>query len=220
VALFKYLPTRYVDSFLGGAVRFQPLSYYQRWERDRAIGDPNEAMLLFRPKAGLAVNNLTTGQRFQLPATFVSEVIANDVWVFCVSQRFDWTLAAQFDADACVEITDVRRFVLKLQRAVKAQLASSVLLNRPVRYYETEDPADVNWALPDQIIYSKRVGYSEQSEYRFAFANRRVLKVGNAVQRLQFGDVTPVVQAVVPEASVLEVGDLSKIARLHSGAAV
>jgi hypothetical protein len=89
VALFKYLPARYVDSFLDGAVRFQPLSYYQRWERDRAIGDPNEAMLLFRPRAGLAVNNLTTGQRFLLPATFVSEVVANDVWVFCVSQRFD-----------------------------------------------------------------------------------------------------------------------------------
>lgn len=220
MALFKYLPSRYVDSFLNGAVRFQPLSYYQRWERDRAVGDPNEAMLLFRPKAGLTVNNLTTGQRFQLPATFVSEVVANDVWVFCVSQSLDWALADEFEADSCVEINDVRRFILKLQRAVKEQVTSSVLLNRPVRYYETDDPADVNWAIPDQIIYSKRGGYSRQSEYRFAFANRQVLKVGNAVQRLQFGEVAPVGQVVIPDPAVLEVGDLRKLVRLHSRAAV
>lgn len=220
VPLFKYIPARSVDSFLSGAVRFQPLSYYQQWERDRAIGDPNEAMLLFRPKAGLAINNLTTGQRFLLPATFVSEVIANDVWVFCVSERFDSQMAAQFEADACVEIHDVRRFVLKLQQAVKKQATSSVLINRPVRYYDTEDPAGVNWALPEQIIYSKRGGYSAQSEYRFAFANRQVLKVGNAVQRLQFGEVTPVAPATIPAPSVLQVGDLRKIAKVHSIAAV
>lgn len=220
MALFKYLPSRYVDSLLDGAVRFQALSYYQGWERDRAIGDPNEAMLLFRPKVGLAVNNLTTGQRFLLPATFVSSVVANDVWVYCVSQRFDWDVAAEFEADACVEITDVRRFVLKLQRAVKAHVASSVLLNRPVRYYDTEDPADANWALPDQIIYSKRAGYSGQSEYRFAFAKQTILKVGNAVQRLQFGDVVPLDSPAIPRPTVLEVGDLRKLVRVHSRAAV
>jgi len=220
VAIFKYLPSQYVDPFLDGAVRFQPLSYYRRWERDRAIGDPNEAMLLFSPRAGLAVHNLTTGQRFSLPASFVSSVVANDVWVFCVSQHLDWGLASQFGADACIEIFDMRRFVLKLQRAVKTQLVSSALLNRPVRYYETEDPAGVNWAIPDQIIFSKRAGYSEQAEYRFAFANRRVLKVGNAVQRIQFGDDRPVDQSVPPEPKALVVGDLRKITKVHSKSAV
>ena len=220
MALFKYLSACYVDSLLSGAVRFQPLSYYQRWERDRAVGDPNEAMLLFRPEAGLALNNSTTGQRFPLPASFVSEVVANDVWVFCVSRHLDWTLATEFNADTCVEIVDVRRFILKLHRGVKTKAVSSVLINRPVRYYETADPAGVDWALPDRIIFSKRHRYAGQAEYRFAFGDRQFFKVGNAVQRLQFGEVAPLGQAVIPDPVTLEVGDLRRLVRVHSRAAV
>jgi hypothetical protein len=152
ITLYKYMPSAYVDAFRDGAIRFQPLTFYQRWEADRSIGDPHEAMLLFRPKTGLSIHNLTTNQRFTLPATFVSSIVANDVFVMCVSQRLDERLARDFSADACVEIQDTRRFVLKLQHAVRAQVEAGVLINGPVAYYDSEDPAGVNWALPDTIL--------------------------------------------------------------------
>ena len=86
--------------------------------------------------------------------------------------------------------------------------------------WHLEKRTRVVWALPDQIIYSKRDGYGGQSEYRFAFADRRVLKVGNATQRLQFGEVAPLGQAVISDPVILKVGDLRKLVRLHSRAAV
>jgi len=214
--LYKYIQSEFVEHFLDGFVRFQPLTYYQRWEADRSIGDPHEAMLLFRPKAGLSIYNLTTDQRFTLPATFVSSIVANDVFVFCVSQRLDQQLARDFRAEACVEILDTRKFVLDLQRAVKGQVEAGVLINGPVAYYESEDPAGVNWALPDTIVRSKRSGYAGQSEYRFAFANRRVLKIGNTIQRLQFGEVGPIQPPMLAEPRVLDIGSIRNITAVHS----
>jgi hypothetical protein len=142
MTLYKYIPSAFVEAFRDGDVRFEPLTYYQRWERDRAIGDPHEAMLIFRPTTGLAIHNQTTNQRFTLPATFVSSNAANDVFVFCVSQRLDEHLARECNADACVEIHDTRRFVLKLQRAVKTQVEAGVLINGVVSYYESGVPAE------------------------------------------------------------------------------
>jgi hypothetical protein len=62
--------------------------------------------------------------------------------VFCVSQRLDEHLARECNADACVEIHDTRRFVLKLQRAVKTQVEAGVLINGVVSYYESGVPAE------------------------------------------------------------------------------
>src|SRR5262245_41180179 len=206
MALYKYLRSKYAEAFRDGEIRFQPLTFYQRWERDRAIGDPHEAMLLFRPTAGLPIHNLTTNQHFTLPATFVSSIVANDVFVLCVSQRLDEQLAREFEADACIEILDTRRFVLKLQHSVKAHFEAAMLINGPVSYYDTEDPAGVNWALPDTIVRSKRNGYAHQSEYRFAFASRRVMKIGSTVQRLQFGDVGPIGSPTIADPRFLSIG--------------
>jgi hypothetical protein len=151
-----------------------------------------------------------------MPATFVSSIIANDVFVFCVSQRLDEPLAREFGADACVEILDTRKFVLKLQRAVRSQVEAAVLINGPVNYYETEDPAGVNWALPDTIVRSKRSGYAAQSEYRFAFANRRVLKIGNTIQRLQFREVGPIEPPMLAEPRLLHVGSVRTFTAVHT----
>ena len=215
MALFKYHPSQFLDAFLDGELRFQPLSYYQRHEMRGAIGDSHEAMRLFRPKAGLPIHNLTTGQKFVLPATFVSEVVANDVFVLCLSQHLDEALARSLGYDACVEIRDVRRFVRRLQAKLRAQPGSNVLLNRPVTYYNSEDPVGVNWALPDAIVMSKRAYFADQQEYRLAFADRRVLKIGNTIQRLQFGDIKSVEHPHVPEPRTLSIGDVRAIAVAH-----
>jgi hypothetical protein len=215
MALFKYTRCCFVESLLNGDVRFQPLSYYQAHENALAIGDPHEAMRLFRPTAGQQINNLTTGKQFTLPATFVSSVVANEIFVFCASESLSEELAREFDCDACVEICDVKRFTRRLQAAVRALPGSHALIRRPVSYYEDADPVGVNWALPELIVMSKRVFYAEQREYRFAFAERRVLKVYRTVQRLVIGDVTPAPVQMVAAPRVLAIGDIRQICSIH-----
>lgn len=215
MALYKYLPSQFLEAFLDGNVRFQPLAYYQRHEEQGAIGDPNEAMRLFRPKTGLPIHNLTTGQRFILPATFVSEIVANDVFVLCLSERLDADLARDLGYDACIEIRDARRFVLRMQTALRGLPGSNVLLKRSVAYYDTEDPVGVNWALPDAIVMSKRAYFAGQHEYRIAFADRRVLRIGNSVQRLQFGEVRPLGHQPIAEPRTVPIGDIRAIATAH-----
>jgi hypothetical protein len=74
----------------------------------------------------------------------------------------------------------------------------------------------VNWALPDAIVRSKRSGYAHQSEYRFAFANRRLMKIGNAVQRLQFGEVGPLEPPTIADPRVLSIGSIRKFTTVHN----
>lgn len=86
MALFRYIPSEYVDSFLDGHIWFKPLSCHQQQENTDAVGYPHEAMRLFQPTSGLEINNLTTGERFTLLATLVSSVVANDIFVLCFSE--------------------------------------------------------------------------------------------------------------------------------------
>ena len=213
--LFKYIPSQYLKSFLGGAVRFQALSFFQRYENQIAIGDAFEAMRLFRPTGGLEINNLTTGQTFTLPGAFLSSALAERIFVFCASKTLSQSLAQEFRSDACVEISDFEAFLSKLQIAVAAQPGSNVLLHGAVSYYQDADPPGVNWALPDAIIMSKRDFYRRQCEYRFAFAEREVLDVGRTAQRLVTGAVQPTHSNRGAAPRELAVGDIRSISVVY-----
>lgn len=213
--LFKYIPSRHVEAFRDGTVRFQPLSFYQRHENQIAIGDPHEAMRLFRPPQGLEINNLTTGRKFRMPAAFVSQARADAIFVFCVSQALSRDLAQEFGADACVELTDGEAFLSQLEAAVHSQVGSSVSLHRAVSYFQDADPPGVNWALPEAIVMSKRAFYSGQSEYRFAFGKRGVFDLGQTVQQLALGDVRPS-QSTIPGPRLISIGNIRQISLMHS----
>jgi hypothetical protein len=212
--LYKYTASRYVESFQNGEVRFLPLSYYQQHEANLAVGDPDEAMRLFRPTAGLEVNNLTTGKAFLLPATFVSTAVAEDVFVFCLSRSLDRSLAQEFGYDSCVEITNVETFIQRIARAVAVEHNANRLLHGPVSYYREPDPPGVAWALPDAIVMSKRAFYERQAEYRFAFGRRDVLDVGRTAQQLPLGDV-PRREGRPGLPRILQIGEIRSISRTH-----
>ena len=182
--LFRYISSQYLDRFLDGAVRFQPLSFYQRHENQLAVGDPHEAIRVFKPARGLEVNNLTSGKSFTLEAAFVSSARAEAMFVFCASQVLSPELACEFASDTCIEITDVETFSARLQIAVAAEPGSNVLLHRAVSYYDDSDPPIVDWALPDAILMSKRAFYRRQCEYRFAFTERGFFRQRGAYMAL------------------------------------
>jgi hypothetical protein len=210
---YKY--TRFVESFRGGEVWFQPLSFYQRHEANSSIGDPDEAARVFRPTAGLKVNNLTTGERFLLDAAFVSAALAESIYVLCLSRTLNRPLARDFESDSCIEITGMEAFTKRIEQAVAADDPSNLLFHGRVDYYDDPNPPKVSWTSPRSIVMSKRACYTRQDEYRFAFGRSEVFDHGRTVQSLALGKTPRSQDRPVGPPRVLKIGDIRSITTLH-----
>jgi hypothetical protein len=210
--LYKYIPARFTESLLDGAVRFSTLAYYRQHEAKGSIGDADEASRVFRPPEGLEVTNLSTGQRFRLPAAFRSSARAEMVFVFCVSRVLDANLAVEFGCDACVEVMEDEEFSKRLRAAVEGLPGQARFLQGPVAYYDSAGAPGVDWALPERMVFSKPACYSRQAEYRFAFGKPEVFELSATSQELVRGEPTQPSAVFVPRPEVVEIGNIRDIA--------
>ena len=211
MAFYKFMNSKHLESFLDGGIYCQPLSYYQRHEAQGSVGDKHEAMRIFAPSGGLEIHNITTNTRFTLPAAFLSELVANEIYVFCVSLRDADPTTIDKYYDTTVHIQNVRKFTRRLRTAVQSLSGDMVLLSRPVSYYGVADPPDVNWALPDVIATSKRTCFASQVEHRFAIASRKLMKIGSAIQKIQFGELVHDKETPISNPTIVNVGDMRDI---------
>ncbi|MBT4088930.1 MAG: hypothetical protein HOE30_10585 [Deltaproteobacteria bacterium] len=181
--VYKYLPKKYVSSFVDqGLMLFWSLSYFRDYE-DQIRGDQYEGTKKFQPKVGLQITK-STGEQFYMQTSFESSVQADDIFVFCTSEVCCKELAIEFDATICVEI-DLDSFVSKLKAALIPiqKVLKKEIFHKTVEYYSETKPPIVDWALPDKIIMSKLECFQKQKEYRFSFCFGDVLNVGNTTQR-------------------------------------
>lgn len=117
--LYKYLPSKHIDSVLiEGAILFRSLSYFQDYEDDLFRGDKYDGILKYTGSNGLEINNLTTGESFNAPWRLESKVDAENIFVFCTSNKLSPDLAKEFNADVCIEILRPDLFTSKLHSAV------------------------------------------------------------------------------------------------------
>lgn len=220
--LYKYLPSRYLDRFVdNGEILFRSLTYFQQYEDEAAVGDRFEGIRAFRPPQGLTITKVATGETFTIPYSFHSAVFGEAILVFCVSELLSRELADEFQTDACVEITDVAAFVLRLQVALLALHGpdSHVLLHGPVKYYAEIEAPIVDWALPERIVMSKLDAYGHQCEYRFAFAENQALEVERTRLNLVPGTLRKPHPAGHREQMLL-LGGIRDICEVHSWPAV
>src|SRR5947209_12943629 len=87
-SLFKYYSeSRWAEAFLDGDLLFRSLAYFRDYEDNETRGDRSEGSAVFRPAAGLVVNNQTQGETFTLPRhALVSRAKQEEIFVFCVSR--------------------------------------------------------------------------------------------------------------------------------------
>jgi hypothetical protein len=215
--LYKYTRSKYTASLLDGAIRFQPLSYFQQYEDNRAVGDPHEARRLFRPQGGLVINNITRGTTSVVPASFLSSAQADRIFVYCVSLGFDEDVAREFGYDSYVEILDGEGLSRRLKTAIATAAPGARMFEGAVQYYEDSDPPGINWALPEVMVLSKRAFYASQWEYRFAFGPKDALELGSTVQKLVFRQDKPAAKKTGP-VKVVQVGDIRDISRVRPAA--
>jgi hypothetical protein len=217
-SLYKYLPAKYVEGFVGkGAVLFRSLSYFRDYEDEQLRGDEFEGTRIHRPHNGLEVTLVATEKKLVLPHSFESTAREDDIFIFCLSTVLSADLALRFKADACIEIKNVGAFVSGIRSALlrRPSIKSKELFHGPVKYYSPDQAPIVDWALPERIAMSKLSTYTEQHEYRFAFAVNDAFRVENTRVRLVSPGEHRSLEPSVHSDRLFKLGSLAKHCKVH-----
>lgn len=212
------MPSKYLESFIReGVVLFRPLSYFRDYEDKQIRGDEFEGTRLHRPDNGLEITLIETQQKIILPYSFESTVNEEDIFVFCLSTVLSKNIAAQFQADSCVEIKDASVFISAIRSALsrRPSIKNKTLIYGPVNYYSPDQPPIIDWALPERIAMSKLNSYAEQQEYRITFAVNDALRVENTRIRLVSHDQRKFPKATAYIERFLKLGSLAKLCKIH-----
>jgi hypothetical protein len=215
--LYKYLPSKYIDAFVGrGELLFRSLSYFRNYEELQVRGDPHEGKRIYKPADGLEITKTETGEKFNLPWTFESGVRDREIFVFCLSRSFSADLLREFSVDACVEILNPAALLARVRTSLQLRKwAKGGLMHGPVDYYSVEDPPMAEWAVPERMVMRKTTEYTHQEEYRLAFARGDAFRVENVETRVS---LTPASLAPTLDGHpqhMLRVGSIKKLCRIH-----
>ncbi len=216
--LYKYLPRKYLDSFVKeGKILFRSLSYFQDYEDDLARGDKYDGVLKHSKDGGLQINNLTSGKSFHVPVVLESKVDSENVFVFCASKKLCPELAKKFKADVCVEVTNSAGVISRLHSAVarRKKIKPNKLFHGEVEYYSEEEAPGITWAFPKQIAMKKLSGYSDQEEYRMLFSLNGALEFGKTNQQLRVADGEKKQRLNPYPEHTLKIGNIGKWCNIH-----
>jgi hypothetical protein len=216
--LYRYLGPRHVDSFLReGSLLMRSLSYYRDYEDAGVRADPFEGTLAHRPKEGLKVTMVGSGEIRSLPHTLESTAREDDIFVYCVSSELNPETAKQFGTGVCIEIHKPVEFLHRLRTALslRSRIRASALVHGDVRYYELHEPPIIDWALPERIALRKPRHFSWQHEYRFAVPRGNAFAVENvSVKLVPLGGSRPP-RATSHPSIALKLGNLSRFCKVH-----
>ena len=178
--------------------------------------DPLEGFHRDCPEDGITIKNLTKGTVSRGNYSFLNSTNTDDVFVFCMSTSFEDHLWKEFEAEACIEITDVEAFVKKVKFRVKRLISSHKcgLLHQKVNYYQDNAPAGFNIKDPKNLAFAKGVHYEHQDEYRFVFGGRKAFKLTQQVA-LEGHDFIAEAKKGQAKDKFLEVGSIADIVKVH-----
>ena len=217
--LFRYFSKTHAAAFVQqGAVLLRSLSYFRDYEDEGVRADEYEGTLVHQTAQGLQINNLTTGESGTVPYRLESTAKEDDIFVYCMSTELCPEIAKRFTAEVAVEILDPPKFLARLRASLslRRRFKTAQLVHDHVRYYESHEPPNVDWALPERIAMSKPKLFSWQKEYRFAVPTGDAFGVENvSVKLVPIGTSRSSRFRVHPNQS-LSLGNLSKICRVHA----
>lgn len=217
---YKYFSSLdYANQFIDGKMFHQTAAYFRDYEDKEAqqiIGDEYEGTRLYRPANGLEIHNLTRGTNSNLQMGMECLTKAHEIYVFCVSLSYNDLLKQEFNAAACVEICDPRKFIYRwLERLPAEAKRDDRHVARRVAYYRPEDLPGNVWALPDLITTTKLKRFAYQDEYRFAYTITDAFAFQNCTHQLVDRTARPLPKKEEHHHNTLELGDLRDICMLH-----
>jgi hypothetical protein len=212
--LFKYLPSRFVNTFVErGDLLFRNLSYFRKVE-ERGRKDLLEGLHMDRPNTPITIPK-RDGTFWRGRAAFLNSIDPNGVFVFCLAEILSEPLFREF-GDACVEIMDPVQFIQRCDAAVGAQecFAEAGLLHGRVEYYAPQRPVVGNVKNPRQIPFFKHQDYFHQTEYRLAMALKGALRLTESIVNDLFSFDDEVADGIEDSRHVF-LGSIRDIVKVH-----
>ncbi len=217
--LYKYLPSRYVDSFVKqGIVLFRNLAHFRKSE-DIGRRDLLEGLHLDYPDNPVTIQARHGSGWFRGRAAFLNSINTQRLFVFCLSEILAGSLFKKFSSDACVEILNPLEFIRRCRVAVgkKFYFRDSGLLNGPVSYYAPNRPAPIDVTNPRRLAFCKHESYADEHEYRLAFSLQGALKQTRRIVRLDGGfSFDEEIGVLVSDERKVIIGSISDIATVHT----
>ncbi len=214
--LYKYLPSIYVENVLKrGELLFRNLTYFKQYECEQR-GDPLEAHHRDNPDNDIVLTNLSTGKKTQGDFSFLNTTDSDLIYVFCMSKTYSADLYSEFKSDACIEITDVEKFLLRAKTKLKhlVSLHKSGLIHGDVKYYAVNKSANFNIKNPKELAFAKDEIFEGQDEYRLIFGKKKAF---NLIQKIVVNatyDFKSEAMKGTAKEKLLKIGDISDIANV------
>jgi len=148
--------------FNSGVIRIAPASYYADPSLNKAIQD-DELSFTVRTRAENVVVQSDIGTNIPTFGDVKFHLKSNtNYYVHCFAADYTYREYDDFEADACIVISNPRKLFQKMMKAVKKQKSSFKGFASPVKYLDplTCSPDSVD------IFFSKHFKYSYQNEVR------------------------------------------------------
>lgn len=179
IELFKYLPSKYVESFTKeGKILFRNLTFFKEIEDDNKRRDELEGSHRDTGKSDNGFDIILQNGSKLKGDYFDNSINTDKVFVFCLSNVYDEKLYDDFKCDACVRITDTREFLnlCKIKIALLKGKISKLFFNN-VEYYDYTKQISMDLKEPTNIPLFKRKIYEPQHEFRLYFAENDGFKI-------------------------------------------
>jgi len=215
--LYKYLPSKYVNSVVQkGSFLFRNLSYFRQYEDNRR-GDPLEGFHRDNPDNDITITNPTTGKVIKGDFSFLNSTNTDLIQVFCLSKLFDKDLFDEFEADACLEIFEVDEFLRRSKIAVKKLISShsSGLLFDSVWYYKENAPVGFDIKDPKNLSFAKGIHYQNQEEFRLVFGSKKAFNLTQQIVVNNNYDFIAEAKKGVPKEKLIKIGKIDDIVKIH-----
>lgn len=164
--LFRYGAAQHMQELVDqGRIRLAPAAFYLELEGDASRFDDERQKHSFL--AGEYTHITTSdGREQQFRGDLRRTVSAPNYYTLCVSTEFDPAHFADFDAEACVVITDTDAFADRIGRAAQEHLPDWNFHHCPVEYF---DPHEMIKNQLFNAVMSKDFRFAYQREYRFVW---------------------------------------------------
>lgn len=214
--LYKYLPSKYVDNVYNrGELLFRNLTYFRQYEGEKR-GDPLEGQHRDNPDNDITLINLSKGDKTKGDFSFLNTTNSDLIYMFCMSRNHSPDLYNEFNCSACIEVTDIARFLLRVKAKLKHSIffSKASLLHGAVKYYAANKPAEFNIKDPKELAFAKDEVFKNQDEYRLVFGTKKAFKL---IQKIVINNLfdfkSEAMKGVVKE-SRITIGDMSDIANI------
>ena len=214
--LYKYLSSKYVENvFRRGDLLFRNLTYFRQYEGEQR-GDPLEAHHRDNPDNDIEITNLSTGKIIKGNFSFLNTTDSDLIYVFSMSKTHSLNLYKEFNSDACIEITDVKKFLLRAKMKLKRLVPfhKSELLHRDVKYYAANKLAEFNIKDPKELAFAKDESFKNQCEYRLIFGTKKAFKLVQKIVINAAYDFREEAMKGKVDGKLIKIGDMSDIANV------